>query len=87
MENIIGFVNIYDYLSSPDQVKNLNSFIRLIRKLHTDTVVLDAVNTLQKKQQKIVLVIRPGRIRRDKPIGTVTKKDLVKELFKEPAER
>ena len=86
VENIVGFVNIYDCLSTPEQFKKLNGFVEPIRKLHADTTVLDAINILQKEKQKIILVTRPGHIGREKPIGIVTMKDLVEELFGELAE-
>jgi len=85
-ENITGFVNIYDCLSSGRQFANLSDFVQPIRKLNADTTILDAINILQKENQKIVLVTRPGHIGREKPVGIVTMKDLVEELFGELAE-
>ena len=85
-ENIVGFVNIYDCLAAGRQFANLNDFLEPIRKLNADATILDAINILQKEKQKIVLVTRPGHIGREKPVGIVTMKDLVEELFGELAE-
>ena len=85
-ENIIGFVNIYETLSSSEQFTNLHNFIRPILKINANTTVTDAINIMQKEHQKIVLVIKPGRAGQEKPIGIVTMKDLVEELLGELAE-
>jgi CBS domain containing-hemolysin-like protein len=41
---------------------------------------------MQKKNQKIVLVIKTGRTNHEKPLGIVTMKDLAEELLGELAE-
>ncbi len=84
--NIVGFINIYDCLSSSEQFTNLHNFIKPIRKLHADTTVIDAINVMQSENQKIVLVTRAGPAGRERPIGIVTMKDLVEELLGELAE-
>ena len=84
--NIVGFINIYDALSSSEQFANLHNFIKPIRKLRADTTVIDAINIMQCENQKIVLVTRTGHAGRDRPIGIVTMKDLVEELLGELAE-
>lgn len=85
-ENIIGFIDIYDCLSSTQQFDNLNNFIKPVRKLAADTTVTDAINVMRKEKQKIVLVTKVSHIGRGKPIGIVTMKDLVEELLGELAE-
>jgi len=85
-ENIIGFINIYEALSSAKQFTELRNFIKPIRKLDADTVVSDAINIMARENQKIVLVTRIGRAGRERPIGIVTMKDLVEELLGELAE-
>jgi CBS domain containing-hemolysin-like protein len=84
--NIVGFVNIYETLSSPEQFTDLRNFMKPIRRLPSDTIVSDAINIMQNENQKIVLVTRAGHIGREKPIGIVTMKDLVEELLGELAE-
>ncbi len=84
--NIVGFINIYDCLSSPEDFTNLHNFIKPIRKLHADTTVIDAINVMQSENQKIVLVTRIGHAGQERPIGIVTMKDLVEELLGELAE-
>jgi len=85
-ENIVGFMNIYEALSSSGQFTDLRNFTKPIRKLSANTVVTEAINIMQRESQKIVLVTRIGHISREKPIGIVTMKDLVEELVGELAE-
>jgi len=85
-ENIIGFVEIYEALSSSEKFADLRGFIEPIRKLDADMTVIDAMNIIQKENHKIVLVVRAGRFGREKPVGIVTMKDLVEELLGELAE-
>lgn len=84
--NIIGFINIYEALNSTGQFAELRNFIKPIRKLHGDTTVVDAINIMQRENQKIVLVTRISRGDVVRPIGIVTMKDLVEELLGELAE-
>jgi CBS domain containing-hemolysin-like protein len=85
-ENIIGFVNIYETLSSSEQFTNLRNFIRPILKVNANTTVTDTINIMQKENQKIVLVTKMSRTSQEKPIGIVTMKDLVEELLGELTE-
>ncbi len=85
-ENIIGFINIYETLSSSEQFANLRNFIKPIRKVDANTTVTDTINIMQRENQKIVLVMKIGRAGQEKPIGIVTMKDLVEELLGELAE-
>jgi len=85
-ENIIGFINIYETLSSSEHFTNLQKFVRPIRKVDANTTVTDTINIMQGENQKIVLVMRTGRTGRERHIGIVTMKDLVEELLGELAE-
>jgi putative hemolysin len=84
--NIIGFVSIYEALSCSEQFADLRNFTNPIRKLDADTTVTDAIDVMQRENQKMVLVTKGGRVGRDKPVGIVTMKDLVEELLGELAE-
>ncbi|MFQ6034880.1 MAG: CNNM domain-containing protein [Sedimentisphaerales bacterium] len=84
--NIIGFVNIYEALSSSEQFDNLRDFIRPIRRLDAATTVIEAINIIQSENQRIILVVKTSRGGREKPMGIVTMKDLVEELLGELAE-
>jgi len=84
--DIIGFIEIYEALSSLEKFADLRGFVKPIRKLDADMTVIDAMNIMQKENYKIVLVVRAGRFGREKPIGIVTMKDLVEELLGELAE-
>ncbi len=83
---IIGFINIYETLSSREQFASLEKFVKPIRKLDADTTVTDAINIMQRENQKIVLVAKIGRAGQERPFGIVTMKDLVEELLGELAE-
>ncbi len=84
--NIVGFINIYEALSSAEQFTELRNFIKPIRKLGDNTAVIEAINIMQRENQKIVLVTRTGRGGQERPIGIVTMKDLVEELLGELTE-
>lgn len=81
--NIVGFVNIYEALSSSGQFTDLQAAVKPIRKLSDETTVIDAIEIMQKEGQGIVLVTRGTRGR---PVGIVTMKDLAEELLGELAE-
>lgn len=84
--HIIGFISIYEALSLSEQFTDLRKFVKPIRKIDANTTVIDAINIMQRENQKIVLVTRGGRPGRERPIGIVTMKDLVEELLGELAE-
>jgi CBS domain containing-hemolysin-like protein len=84
--NIVGFINIYDCLTSPERFSDLHNFVKPIRKLGADTIVTEAIKIMQSENRKIVLVVRTGHAGRDRPIGIVTMKDLVEELLGELTE-
>jgi len=84
--NIIGFINIYEALSSSEKFADLRGVIKPIRKLDADITVTDGMNIMQRENQKIVLVTRTGRFGRERPVGILTMKDLVEELLGELAE-
>ncbi len=84
--NVIGFIDIYEVLSSSQEFSDLRNFIEPLKKLDSDTPVIDAINYMQKENQKILLVTKAGLAGRGKPLGIVTMKDLVEELLGELAE-
>jgi CBS domain containing-hemolysin-like protein len=84
--NILGHISIYEVLGSMETFSDLHKFISPTRRLHAGTTVLDAMNIMQRENQRIVLVTRMARGGRARPIGIVTMKDLVEELLGELAE-
>ncbi|MHC4622849.1 MAG: CNNM domain-containing protein [Planctomycetota bacterium] len=84
--NIVGFINIYEVLSSEQQFEDLGGFVKPIRRLSADTAVIGAINVLQGENERIVLVTRSGPGGRERPAGIVTMKDLAEELLGELAE-
>jgi CBS domain containing-hemolysin-like protein len=85
-ENIIGFVNIYECLTSNRDFENLGEFMRPIKRLRADMSVIESINIMQKENEKMALVTRIGYAGGEKPVGIVTMKDLVEELLGELAE-
>ena len=75
--NIVGFINIYDSLSSAGQFTDLRGLLKPIRRLVADTSVIDAMNVMQSENQKIVLVTQIGPAGREKPVGIITIRDLL----------
>jgi putative hemolysin len=86
LENVVGFIDIYEALSSSQEIPHLRNFIKPIKKLDMETTVIDAIDYMRKENQKILLVTRAGLAGREKPLGIVTMKDLVEELLGELAE-
>ena len=86
MDNIVGFVNIYETLSSSQQFSSLEEFIKPIKHIDAETTVTDAIDFMQTEKRKILLVTRAGRAGSEKAVGIVTMKDLVEELLGELAE-
>lgn len=84
--HIVGFVNIYDALSSDEAFDDLGRFVRPLRQMDGATPVIDAIDTMRRDDLKIVLVMRTRRSGQDVPVGIVTMKDLVEELLGELAE-
>ncbi|MHC4222239.1 MAG: CNNM domain-containing protein [Planctomycetota bacterium] len=85
-DNIAGFINIYELLCSKDDFANLGDLIKPMQKIDAAMTVTDAINVMQKQNQKIVLVTRHSRSGREIPVGIVTMKDLVEELLGELSE-
>lgn len=85
-ENIIGFVNIYEALSSDREFKDLQSLVRPMRAVTAETTVIDAIEIMQKEKQKMILVTRPAHLGRERPLGIATMKDLVEEVLGELTE-
>lgn len=83
--DIIGFINIYDCLTSAD-FSDLSDFTEPIRTLGGDTTVSEAIGIMQTENKKIILVTRTGPVHRHRPIGIVTMKDLAEELLGELTE-
>ena len=84
--NILGFISIYKVLNQPEKFAELSNFINPIRRLFEDTTVIEAMNIMQRENQRIILVTRIGRIGRSRPVGIVTMKDLAEELLGELTE-
>ncbi|MBN1796829.1 MAG: DUF21 domain-containing protein [Sedimentisphaerales bacterium] len=82
--NIIGYINIYECLSPGIEFFGLYDFLKPIHKLPADTSVMDAIDYMQEKGDRIVLVTTTDQ--KEKPVGILTMKDLAEELLGELAE-
>jgi CBS domain containing-hemolysin-like protein len=85
-ENIVGFINIYQCLTTEQNFSNLREFVRSIETLPAETIVTEAINIIKKKNQKMVLVVKEGYAKKAKPVGVVTMKDLAEEILGEVTE-
>jgi len=86
VEDIVGFVNVYEVLSSKEEFSDLGRFVKPMREFPTDTTVIDAMNIMQRENEKMALVVRISYPQRKRPVGLVTMKDLIEELVGELAE-
>ena len=85
-ENIIGLVNIFDFLNQDDSSAKLNDFIRPLEKLNAETTITEAISIMQSKNQKLMLVVKKGHANIERPVGIITMKDLAEELVGELSE-
>jgi CBS domain containing-hemolysin-like protein len=84
--NIVGYINIYHCLSEDYEFDNLSDFVQPLHHLPANTPVNRAINVLQQKKQKILLVVKRTPAAASKPVGLVTMKDLAEELLGELSE-
>ncbi|MBN1765999.1 MAG: DUF21 domain-containing protein [Sedimentisphaerales bacterium] len=82
-DNIIGFINIYEVLSSKQRITRLHDFIKPVRKISDDTQVMDAIEIMQNEKAKIAMVVHSTRAKKQISTGIITMKDLVEVLFGE----
>ena len=82
-DNIIGFINVYDVLCSKKKSVDLNDYAKPIEKFHHNILVTNVMEAMQAKKEKIALVIRVARKNHETPVGIITMKDMVGELFGE----
>lgn len=87
--NIIGFIRIYDVLTSDEDFKDIRKFVMPLETFTATTPVIEAMNNMRKQNLKIVLVSDQPNTKQKKnhqPMGIVTMKDLVEELTGELAQ-
>ena len=84
--DIAGYINIYDCLTHPHDFTSLKDFIIPIKTLSCETLLIDAINKMQKENLKILLVTAHPHLKKQKPLGIVTMKDLVEEFLGELSE-
>jgi CBS domain containing-hemolysin-like protein len=84
--NILGYIDIYETLTSQNDFADLAPFIKPLTPLNADMPVIESLNTMRNNRQQIALVARFDRHANPQPLGIVTMKDLVEELIGELAE-
>jgi CBS domain containing-hemolysin-like protein len=85
-EDVVGFVDIYEVLSSSESFTDLGGYLKPVRRLSADTTVFETIDIMRREKLQIVLVTRAGHLGRAKPLGIVTMKDVVEELLGELVE-
>ena len=78
LSNVVGFVNIYNILTSEAASAGIGDFLKPITNISHDTSVAGALNFMRTEKHKIALVTRSK-----KTIGIITIKDLIEELVGE----
>jgi putative hemolysin len=84
--NIIGYINVYECLSSLDDFTDVRGFLKPIRKISANTSVIDAINILRNENLSILMVTKSGLTGAERNTGILTMKDLIEELVGELAE-
>ncbi len=82
-DNIIGFINVYEVLCSKEKIDSLHDFVKPVRTIDQKTLVTNAMESMQKEKAKMALVVRTAKKDKGTPLGIITMKDLVEELFGE----
>ena len=80
-DQIIGYVNIYEVLDTKIPFRDLTPFVKTLKTLDADVLIVDAINILRKENKHIALVTRCSLRGRTRPIGIVTMRDLLEELL------
>ncbi|ODS32882.1 MAG: hypothetical protein SCARUB_01988 [Candidatus Scalindua rubra] len=77
--NIIGVINLFDFLSVGTEESKISDFLKDTEYLNTETLIDDALVRMQKEKQRMVIVTGKN----NKAVGIVTIKDLVEEIVGE----
>lgn len=85
-ENIVGFINILEYINTESPSAKLSDFVHPLGKLNTETTITEAIGIMRGSNQKIMLVVKKVYSNVEKPLGIVTMKDLAEELVGELSE-
>ena len=80
-DHIMGYVNIYKVLNAKTLFRDLTPFVKSLKTLDADVLVVDAINILRKENKHIALVTRCSRRGKTSPIGIITMRDLLDELL------
>jgi putative hemolysin len=81
--DILGFINIYEVLSSESENLQLETFVKPLERVSVSVPVIELLNRMRNERLEMVLVCRTDRGSNQVPVGIVTIKDLVEELIGE----
>ena len=77
--NIIGLINLFDFLSVGTEKSTISDFLKETEYLNAETLIDDALVRMQKTKQRMAIVTNKD----NESIGIVTIKDLVEEIVGE----
>jgi CBS domain containing-hemolysin-like protein len=77
--NIVGYISIYDVLGSGRNFRDVRDFIIPLMKLDKKSSVIDAINQLRNRPERIALVVESAK-KEVRPAGLITISDLVEEI-------
>lgn len=77
--NIVGYISIYDVLSSGRNFRDIRDFIIPLMKLDKKSSVIDAINQMRNRRERIAIVVESTR-KEIHPVGMITISDLVEEI-------
>ncbi len=87
-DNVTGFINLYKVLAGDDTFENLAGFVEPIARISATQSILDVINTMQSRGDKIVVVTagqKQDKKRKAAAMGILTMEDLVEEIIGESA--
>lgn len=79
--NIVGFINVYEVLTSEADFDSLDNFIKPIISIPQNSSVAEALRFTRAEKHRIALVTHA--LSHDKVVGIITVKDLIEELVGE----
>jgi CBS domain containing-hemolysin-like protein len=77
---ILGYLSIYDVLGREEDFETVQPYVIPLIEIERKTPVIEAINVLRNRHERIALVIESGR-----PLGIITISDLIEELTGESA--
>jgi len=77
--DILGYISIYDVLGTGQDFQGIREFVNPLPTLDKKTSVIEAINTLRNRHERIALVVEHLK-KETHPLGIITISDLVEEI-------